>query len=48
MCGITGQEGRVGCVQWKELEHDGATELDLMDFADHCKAALNRMGTFGG
>ena len=27
MCGITGQEGRVGCVQWKELEHDVAIPL---------------------
>ena len=26
----------------------GAAELDLMDSADHCKAALNRMGTCGG
>lgn len=41
------QEGRGGCVQWKELEHDGAAELDLRTPQDHCKAALNRMEPVG-
>lgn len=26
----------------------GAAELDVMDFIDHCKVSLNRMGSFGG
>ena len=26
----------------------GTAELDVMDFIDHCKASLNRMGTCGG